>query len=247
MVYYGRSFDTFESAIAMLNNGVPICNHIDSLSGRAFALKREPSNAMYSCVLTIEEAVDNLNKIIGNVFLTADPSDLHEPFVMELQNDIGIPTVFRKYYSHGHYIFCFRKDNTICIHDPDGFHYLSYPSETFYFGKQKVIVQSGVKPSADIDADNVLKKGKTLLRSAIHSGDSFTHINRVFLQYAIRNYVCQTNKILAFLCSYTSVPEIIQSKIENLFSQLLSTVKLSYDEISAVDEQVCDLLDGLLC
>jgi len=246
MIYYGRSFDTFESAVAMLNNSVPVCNHIDSLSGRAFALKRECGNAMYSCALTIEEAVDNLNSVIGDVFLTVNPCDLQEPFVMELKKDIGIPTVFRKNYPHGHYIFCCQKDNMIHIHDPDGFPYLSYPLEDFDFGKQMVIVLSGVKPSAEIDTDYVLKKGKILLRSADNSRNSFAY-KRVFLQYAIRNYVCQTNKILVFLCSYTSVPGNVQKEIENLFSQLLSVTKLSYDEINFIDKQVCDLLDGLLC
>jgi len=246
MIYHGRSFDTFEAAIAMLNNGVPVCNYIDSLSGRAFALRRERSDAMYSCALTTEEAVDNLNKIIGNVFLTAYPCDLQEPFVMELQKDIGIPTIFRKYYSHGHYIFCYQKDNMVYIHDPDGFPYLSYPLESFDFGKRKVVVLSGIKPSTNIDADNVRERGKSLLRSAVSSGNSFIY-NRIFLQYAIRNYVCQTNKILTFLCSYISVPKAVQDEIEILFSRLLSASKLSYDETDAIDKQVCDLLGGLLC
>jgi len=246
MIYYGRSFDTFESAVAMLNNSVPVCNHIDFLSGRAFALKRECGNAMYSCALTIEEAVDNLNNVIGDVFLTVNPRGLQEPFVMELINDIGIPTIFRKHYPHGHYIFCRQKDNMIYIHDPDGFPYLSYPLENFDFGKQKVVVLSGVKPLAEIDTENALKKGKILLGSANHSGNSFAY-KRVFMQYAIRNYVCQTNKILIFLCSYISVPKIVQNEIENLFCQLLSITKLSYDEVNVIDKQVCNLLDGLLC
>ena len=247
MFFSGRSFDTFESAIAMLIGEDFSCNYMDCLSGRAFTLSRKNDDALFSCESSVEEAVENLNVSMGDVLSTVSPYDLHEPFVIELRQDIGIPTIFRKYYPHGHFIFCLRKGDEVHINDPDGFPCLSYSIEELQFGDQKAIVSTGIKPLIQFDMDYIRQSGVKRLRSARVYDIITANYSRMFMQYAIRNYVCQTNKVLVFLCEYTSVAQKSQDKIESLFSQMLLQTKYPYDEIARLDEQIFLLLEGLLC
>lgn len=246
MIFHGRSFDTFESALAMLNDGEPLCDYIDCLSGRAFSLNRESDHALFSCTLLIEDAVNNINSILGDVFSIVSPVDVHEPFVVESLVDIGIPTIFRKYYRFGHYVFCLRKGNKIFVHDPDGFPCLSYPVEHFNFGKQQVIIRTSVNPSFEINVDIVREKARELINISRSSAIA-TNCNRIFLQYAIRNYICQTNKVLAFFQTRTSAPNTIQNRIESLFADMLSITKYSFKEINKIDDQICYLLKEIIC
>jgi len=247
MFFSGRSFDTFESAVAMLIGDASVCSHIDCLAGRAFSLSRKINSELYSCNLSVEDAVENLNGSYGDVFSVVSPFELQEPFIMELHQDIGIPTIFRKYYPHGHFIFCYRKGNEIQINDPDGFPCLLYPIEDLLLKNQTAIIRTSTKPLLQINIDTILQRGARAFHASINTDGTIENCNRLFVQYAIRNYVCQTNKVLSFLCEYTTVPKITQTKIETLFSQMLSLSRCSYDEIAQIDGLISLLLEELLC
>jgi|GEM_PF-3946652 len=246
MFFSGRSFDTFEAAIAMLIGDDSAYNHIDCLSGRAFSLNRKNNSDLYSCNISVEDAVENLNESYGDAFSVVFPCELHEPFIMELHQDIGIPTIFRKYYPHGHFIFCHRKGNKIHINDPDGFPCLFYPIEDLLL-ENPAIVRTTAKPLLRLNLDAIRQRGAKLFRAAITSDETMENCSQLFMQYAIRNYVCQSNKALSFLCEYATVSENTQTKIETLFSQMLSLTKCSYDESAYIDGLISLLLEELLC
>jgi hypothetical protein len=227
MVFYGRSLDTFESAIAMLMNEEPPLQYVDCVAGRSFTFCRESGAELYSCALTDAEAVENLNRNIGNVLAIVSPFNLFEPFVIQIQTDIGIPTIVRKYYPKGHYVLCHRKGGTLNIHDPDGFPQLSFSVEAFDWGGQPAVIRTGLKPTAEINLAIVLQDGFELKK---HTQPVHHNLSRIFLQYAIRNYICQTNKVVSLLSEYTTIPLDAQNELEFLFSNMLtgSTDKLEY-------------------
>jgi len=247
MFFSGRSFDTFESAIAMLFGDDSACSHIDCLSGRAFSLSRKNNSELYSCNLSVEDAIENLNGSYSDAFSVVSPCELHEPFIMELHQDIGIPAIFRKYYPHGHFIFCYRKDNEIHINDPDGFPCLIYPTEELLLENQTAIIRTTSKPLLQLNVETIRQRGASHFCASIKTDRTMETCSRLFMQYAIRNYVCQTNKALSFLCEYAVVSKNAQNKFEALFSQMLSLTKCSYDEIAHIDELISLLLEELLC
>jgi len=223
------------------------CRHIDCLSGRAFSLSRKKNSEMYSCNLSVEDVVENLNGCFGDAFSIVSPCELYEPFIMELQQDIGIPTIFRKYYLHGHFIFCYRKGNEIHINDPDGFPRLVYPIEDMLLENQRAIIRTTTKPLLKFNLSAIRQRGLNIFRASINIDETMESSSRLFMQYAIRNYVCQTNKALSFLCEYTVVPRNTQNKVEALFSQMLSLTKCSYDDIAHIDGLITLFLEELLC
>lgn len=242
MVFNGRSLDTFESALSMLNGGVPLHRHLDCISGRPFFLDGKKKDRLYSCVLTLEEAVNNLNGCLGEIFSVVSLEHTVDSFVMELNNGIGIPAIFRKPYPFGHYVFCYHREGMIYVNDPDGFPMLSYPAADFPLELQ-VIVKTGGKVTAD--TSEILKKISRFI--SLHKSVAITDLpNRIFMQYAVRNYVCQTNKIVECLCEYIDVPEMIHKIIIQLFGEMLSDLHNSADKMNCVDRDIYCLLEGLL-
>ena len=129
----------------------------------------------------------------------------------------------------------------IYVNDPDGFPMLSYPVADFPWKKQ-VIVRTGKKAVAEREA--ILRKLKMFV--SLHKGVAMTERpKRVFLQYAVRNYVCQTNKIVECLREYMDVPKRTQEKIAGLFGEMLA--QDSVYGMNRIDRDIYCLLEGLLC
>lgn len=243
MVFNGRNLDTFESALLMLNDGIPLHRHLDCISGRSFFLDGENRDSLYSCTLTLEDVVRNLNESLGKVFAITNSEGTDDRFVMEFNDDIGMPAIFRKTYPFGHFVFCCRRESMIYVNDPDGFPMLSYPTLDFPL-KPQVIVKTGVKITADRNA--ILKKLKKFI--SLHKSVTITDLpNRIFMQYAVRNYVCQTNKIMECLCEYIDMPEMTHRKIIQLFGEMLSASPYSADKMNCIDRNIYCLLEELLC
>lgn len=241
MVFNGRSLDTFELALSMLNDGIPLHRHLDCISGRSFFLNGENRDTLFSCSLTFEEIVGNLNECLGNVFAIADLGSTDDPFVAEVGSDIGIEAIFRRSYPFGHYVFCHHRENMVYINDPDGFPMLSCPATDFPW-KQRVIVRTGEKAVAEREA--LLRKLKMFV--SLHKCVAVTEPpKRIFMQYAVRNYVCQTNKIVECLREYMDVPESAHKEIVGLFEEML--VQDSAHRMNCIDRDIYCLLEELLC
>lgn len=240
MVFNGRSVDTFEFALSMLNGGIPLHRHLDCISGRSFFLDGENRNTLFSCNLTLGEIVGNLNESLGNVFAIADPGSTDNPFVAEAGSDMGVEAIFRRSYPFGHYVFCYHRENMIYVNDPDGFPMLSCPAADFPW-KQQAIVRTGEKAVAEREA--VLRKLKMFV--SLHKSVAITELpKRIFLQYAVRNYVCQTNKIVECLREYMDMPERIHKEIIRLFGEMLA--QDSVGRLNCIDRDIYCFLEGLL-
>lgn len=241
MVFNGRSLDTFEFALSMLNGGIPLHRHLDCISGRSFFLDGEKEDILFSCSLTLEEIVGNLNECLGNVLAIADLGRTDDPFVAEAGSNMGIEAIFRRSYPFGHYIFCYHRENMIYVNDPDGFPMLPYPAADLSW-KQQIIVRTGEE--AVVERETILKKLKKFV--SLHKGVVITERpKRIFMQYAVRNYVCQTNKIVECLREYMDMPERIHEEIIRLFEEMLA--QDSTDRMNCIDRDIYCLLEELLC
>ena len=110
------------------------------------------------------------------------------------------------------------------------------------FRSKQVIVRTGKKAVAEREA--ILRKLKMFV--SLHKGVAMTERpKRVFLQYAVRNYVCQTNKIVECLREYMDVPKRTQEKIAGLFGEMLA--QDSVYGMNRIDRDIYCLLEGLLC
>lgn len=243
MVFNGRSLDTFESSVTMLSGGIPVHRHLDCISGRCFFLDGENRETLYSCTLALDEAVENINTCLGNILAVADLENTQEKFVMELNSDIGIPTIFRKTYPFGHYVFCWRRENMIYVNDPDGFPMLSYPIEDFPMMPQVIIK---IRQEVMVNKEMILRALKKFI--SMHKGVALTEPpSRLFMQYAVRNYVCQTNKIVECLREYMEVPETTDKEFTRLFGEMLAVSPCFVDQMNRIDRDIYCLLGELLC
>jgi hypothetical protein len=242
MRFRGRSIDTFESAMAMLIDDKGEVNHIDCISGRSFSLCRSVRTKLYSCTLSDIDAVNNLNKYVGCVFQVVSPEGLNEPFVLRVQNDFEMPTIFRKYYPEGHYIFCHRKGSKLIVHDPDGFPQLIFDAKKFDWDSQLAIIITGSIPAADITYTPLIKEGFAINREAQLDGYD---LNRIFLQYATRNFVCQTAKIINLLKEVTRISQNEEIAFEDMFSDMIASETKDVRTILSIDEKLWSLMEEI--
>jgi len=240
MLYHGRFLDTFEYAISMLMEEDAVLQHIDCISGRAFALNRNFGSSIFSCLLTDNEAVKSINNFYGEVLSMCSPLNCDEPFVMQVFWNSN--SIARKYYPHGHYVLCFRKDDSIFIHDPDGYPTLRLPIETANLASSAGIVKLKTPQSKTIDYKAILNKGLSQNRIAVPSEVSLT---RTFLMYAIRNYLCQTNKVLTMLLEHAKASTDTCERIESLFANMLEIDANDHDALFRIDAEIWDAMEEL--
>jgi hypothetical protein len=245
MFFSGRSFDTFEYALAMLNHGIRINEYMDVLSGRAFALDRNPGSSLFSCTLSAAGVAKNLNSFFNGAFYTVNPYTADKPFVIELKADIGVPTIFRKYYPFGHFVLCCRMGEFIIVNDPDGFPHLAFHLEELEFGECMGIAISDINMPRQLNIKEVIRRGKSLICGKLSEKQASD--SRIFLQYAKRNYVLQTNKILSFLCLHLPETAGVISDFTELYSHLLTEGARTHEITNIIDKRICDLMEVALC
>jgi hypothetical protein len=242
MRFWGRSIDTFEAAMKMLCSNKSMMDNIDCVSGRAFALCRDDINRLFSCTISDTIAVKNINKYCGDIFEIVSPVGWNSPFVMCVNNFIGMPTIIRNYFPYGHYIQCTIKENLVIANDPDGFPCLSFCVDDCALEKQQVIVTRDSTKISNIDYYQVLSDMFNLTQEVIVSCEE---PNRIFLQYAIRNYLCQTAKAVRLLQETVGFTEANRMKFINLFSGMLSQTSKSVEMISKIDKQIWLLMEDI--
>lgn len=245
MLFYGHSTDTFNNAIGMLIEETLECKDVDCISGRPFYLDYKHADTLYSCVLPLDEAVKNLREIMNCPVGITDIGTADGEFVMEIKNSLNTPNIVRKYYPFGHYVFCRCEKDKIYINDPDGFPLLTYPVSAFS-ASQPVIIRTGNGRDMRIDIDTIINRIRKLVSE--HRGTCPDRKpDRIFLRYAVGNYVCQINKIAEFLRRYANAPENILGQMKQILSQLVFPLSVSADEIYQADKEIYCLLEEILC
>lgn len=245
MLFYGHSTDTFKDAVGMLIEETLECEDIDCISGRPFYLDYENADTLYSCVLPLEEAVKNLREMMNCPVGITDISMADGEFVLEIKNSLDTPNIVRRYYPFGHYVLCRRGDNKIYINDPDGFPLLPYPVSALP-ALQPVIIRTGNSRDIRIDIDTVINRIRRQVSEHLGTCPD-REPDRIFLRYAVGNYVCQINKISEFLCRYANAPENILSRIKQILSQLAFPLPVSTDKVYQADKEIYCLLEEILC
>lgn len=245
MLFYGHSADTFKDAVGMLIEETLEYGDIDCISGRPFHLDYEHVDALYSCVLPLEEAVKNLREIMNCPIGITDIGMADGEFVLEIESRLNTPNIVRKYYPFGHYVLCRREKNKVYINDPDGFPLLACPISLLPVS-QPVIIKTGNSRDMRIDIDTVIHRIRKWVSE--HRGACPDRkLDRIFFRYAVANYVCQINKIAEFLRSYANAPENILSRMKQILSQLVFPMPVSTDEIYQADKEIYCLLEEILC
>lgn len=245
MMYWGREIDTFQSALAMLGGSVPFYRHIDCISGRSFCLKSDNAAGLYSCTLGSEDALRNLAEVVDHPFFATDMRDMEEKFVIELPRDIGVPSIIRKTYPFGHYVLCKRDGDKIIVNDPDGFPLLTYRRDEFPAGLP-IIAAARRSSLTSPDKEAVIQKMRSFVK--LHSSTSLSECpSRIFLQYAVRNYVCQTNRILEYILECRVVRKTAVHEMRGLFAKMLAVQNTEYHELTRIDRQIYCLLEEILC
>lgn len=245
MMYWGRKIDTFQSALVMLDANIPFYRHIDCISGRSFCLNPDSISKLYSCTLRTEDALKNLADVVDHPFFVADMWNSEEEFVVELPRDIGAPSIIRKIYPFGHYVSCRRSGDKIIVNDPDGFPLLSFHIDEFPEGLQ-VIVTTRRSSLISPDREAVINKMRLFVK--LHTPTSLNECpSRIFLQYAVRNYVCQTNRILEYLFECKTVRKAAVHEMSGLFAKMLAVRNTEYHELTCIDQQIYCLLEEMLC
>lgn len=245
MLFYGHSTDTFKDAVGMLIEETLEFGDIDCISGRTFYLDYEHADTLYSCVLPLEEAVKNLREIMNCPVGITDIGMADGEFVLEIKNSLDTPYIVRKYYPFEHYVLCRREKNKVYINDPDGFPLLSYPVSVLPTS-HPVIIRTGNSRDMRVDIDIMIKR----IRKRVFEHSSACpdrEPDRIFLRYAVSNYVCQINKIAECLCRYANVPENILSRMKQILSQLVFPLPVSTYKIYQADKEIYCLLEEILC
>jgi hypothetical protein len=191
-------------------------------------------------MLSDEEAVKNINKSLGEILHIVSPYDLFEPFVIQIRQDIGIPEIFRKYYPEGHYVLCQREGGMLNIHDPDGFPDLFFDAEFFNWDGQSAIIKTGASPKTEVHFATVIEYGFRLNKNAQYINDTY---KRIFLQYATRNFICQTNKVASFLQECIPIPIDVEVKLESMFSDMVSGNFGNTEQMFVLDSKIWALLE----
>lgn len=245
MMYWGREIDTFQSALAMLGGNFPFYRHIDCMSGRSFCLNPDSAAKLYSCTLGAENALKNLAEVVDHPFFVADMWDIEKEFIIELPQDIGAPSIIRRTYPFGHYVLCRRSGDKIIVNDPDGFPLLSCRRDEFPTGLPAVAAElRSSLPSPDKEA--VIHKMRSFVK--LHRPTSLSECpSRIFLQYAVRNYVCQTNRILEYVLENKAVRKTAVHEMSVLFAKMLAVRNKEYHELTRIDQQIYCLLEEMLC
>jgi hypothetical protein len=243
MWFWGRSIDTFEAAIKMLSSNQSTNDHIDCVSGRAFALCKNDIQLLFSCILSDEDAVANLNRYYGKVFEVVSPVGLNSPFVMQVNHFTNMPTIFRKYFPFGHYIQCTIEGDNLIVNDPDGFPRLYIELDICRIERQKAIIWHDNNDVISIDYHQVLGD----MFNLYHKEDSCYSIegNRIFLQYAVRNNLIQTSKIIRLLQKTVGISKSNQSVFTSLFSNMISQNNNSVEALLRVDSQIWSLMEEI--
>ena len=245
MMYWGREIDTFQSALVMLGGNVPFYRQIDCISGRSFCLNPDSVEGLYSCVLDAERVLKNLAEVMEHPFFVADMRDMDEEFVIELPQNIGAPSIVRKTYPFGHYVLCRRSGDKIIVNDPDGFPLLLYCGDEFPAGLPAVAA-ARCSSAASPDQEAVIHKMKSFVK--LHRPTSLSECpSRVFLQYAVRNYVCQTNRIVEYIFECKAIRKTALHEMNRLFAEMLAVQNTEYHELTHIDQQIYDLLEEMLC
>lgn len=245
MLFYGRSTDTFKDAVGMLIEETLVYGDIDCISGRSFYLDYEHADTLYSCVLPLEETVKNLREIMNCPVGITDIGTADGEFVLEIENSLNTPNIVREYYPFGHYVLCRREKSKIYINDPDGFPLLTYPISVLPVS-QPVIIRTGNSRVMRLDIDTVINRIRKQVSE--HRGACPDRKpDRIFLRYAVGNYVCQINKVAEFLCRHANVPENILSRMKQILSQLVFPLPVSTDKIYQADKEIYCLLEEILC
>lgn len=240
--FWGRSIDTFEAAMTMLFNGDRVINHIDCISGRSFSLCREIGNMLYSCTLSDKDAVNNLNKYLGNVLQVVSPAGLSKPFVLRVRNDLGVPTIFRKYYPEGHYVYCTRKESKLIVHDPDGFPRIAFDAERFDWDGQSAIVTTGDMLVTDINFIPLIDEMLAVNRDAKINNSA---VNRIFLQYATRNYIRQTGKVIVLIKEIKEFSKTNEVAFMDMFSDMIAAETKTVRSLLFIDEKIWTLIEEI--
>lgn len=245
MTYWGREIDTFQSALVMLSGSVPVYRHIDCISGRPFCLNSDSAGGLYSCTLDIERALKNLSEVMDHPFVAADMRDMEEEFVIELPQSIGAPNVIRKTYPFGHYVLCRRSGDKIIVNDPDGYPLLLCRGDEFPAGLPAVAA-ARCSSMTSPDKEAAIRKMRSYVK--LHRPTALSERpSRVFLQYAVRNYICQTNRILEYILEYKAVRKTAAREMNRLFAGMLAVRHTEYHELTRIDQQIYCLLEEMLC
>lgn len=245
MMYWGREIDTFQSALVMLGGNVPFYKHIDCISGRSFCLDPDDAMGLYSCTLDTGRALKNLAEVMDHPFFVADMWDMEEEFVIELPQDIGTPNIIRKTYPFGHYVLCRRSGDKIIVNDPDGFPLLLYRGDEFPAGLPAVAAARRSSMTSP-DKEAVIRKMGSFIK--LHRPTSLSERpSRIFLQYAVRNYVCQTNRMVEYIFECKAIRKTALHEMNRLFSEMLAVRNTEYHELTHIDRQIYDLLEEMLC
>ena len=245
MMYWGREIDTFQSAVMMLGGNVPFYGHIDCISGRSFCLEPDRAGGLYSCTLDTGRTLKNLAEVMDHPFFVADMRDMEEEFVIELPQNIGTPNIIRKTYPFGHYVLCRRSGDNIIVNDPDGFPLLLYRGDEFPADLPAVAAARRSSMTSP-DKEAVIRKMGAFIK--LHRPASLSERpSRIFLQYAVRNYVCQTNRIVEYILECKAVRKTALHEMNRLFSEMLAVRNTEYHELTHIDQQIYGLLEDMLC
>lgn len=243
MIFYGRNYDTFEYAVTMLADSDKGIKHLDCLTGRAFLLERKDSKALFSCAISDMEAIDHLNHIQESGLMITEYRLAEGKFVTELREDLGVPSVFRKYYPYGHYICGEKKKGKIFIQDPDGYPVMDCPENVFKPDK-KVIIQTG-KSKKEFNMELLKNKCLEWIGSKERI-DIRETVNRIFLSYAVMNYTCQMNKVIVFFNEYFPQKDY-QYVIEERLRHMISIQNPTLNHIAEIDKNIRNGLEEWLC
>ncbi|MCD8014666.1 MAG: hypothetical protein LUG99_16135 [Lachnospiraceae bacterium] len=227
VIYYGKRFDTFESAMNQMleYQHIKVIRHLDCISLRCFGFSVEGSaRDWFSPYLETEAAVNHLTEETGVPFVCKKLRDRPDVFSMPgegfvfgpLHQGVAVPELMDFYYNgDARYIFVTRSEakKKYLVFDPRGMPGVEVSYEDLWELKDPdktafgIYVAKGLKDRFEPDYDTIYRKGiefhkmiRDRERDRIRIAWETLPDDRghyIALQCGLMNYMMQMDKVLA--------------------------------------------------